>query len=368
MKKIKLLVSSIIISTSFLVSTSAFAIDNINKPNVTRLVGQDRYQTCNKIVDTGWTQSNYAILVNSNMFSDAITSSPLAKKSNAPILLTEGNNLTTSTKEQLQKLDVKTVYIIGGTGVLSDSVVTAITGNDISNLSLDTIPDNTDLTETQKNNLLLQLEGKWYKEIYLKDKNVTIPYDGKIILINKNKKFQLVIGYKNDAQGEIIEKIKKVSKNQYLFYGKDYMSEYSTLFTIDINRNSLTLVYAISNQDNNKVSYNESFIRTDLVSSINKVAYIGKFKDSNNKTYEFKDDLTAVWPDKNFKYSLQQLDNMSISYIFTSYDSNGNVANRYISEDENNKRVFYSTVENTEKWTDADPAYVKDKQLFILTK
>lgn len=558
MKKIKLLIASIIISTSFLVSTSVSAIDS-SAPNVTRLAGQDRYQTCNKIVDSGWSQSNYAILVNSNMFADAITASPLAKKCDAPILLTESNNLTVSTKEQLQKLGVKTVYIVGGTGVISnniektlksmnittkrlfgkdrfetsvnvakelndskdvfvvsgdtfedalsvapiaaqlqnpiilvskntipssvksylndkvvslvggtdvlsnnvssalnpakaygqadkysrnlalindnkenldlskifiasdstfadalsgsalagknknpiillgnsnqssisnfvtnneiktvnvlggtgvvsDSAVSAITKNDSSSLSLDKIPDNTDLTEAQKNDLLSQLNGKWYRQIYLSDRNVTIPHDGKVLHINKNEKYQLVTGFKNDAQMEVIEKIKKISKDQYLFYGKDDSFEYSSLFKIDLNKNLLTLVYTISSVDNNKVSRDESFIRTDLASYINKALYIGKFKDANSKIYEFKDDLTALWPDKNFKYSLQQLDNKGISYIFTVYDSTGNAVTRYISEDQNDKRVFYSAAVNTEKWTDADPAYVKDKQLFVLTK
>lgn len=117
--KIKLLVMSCILGTSLLVTDSVFAKNNIN---INRLAGQDRYGTSNAIVSEGWMQSNYAILVNSQNFPDAITSSPLAKKYNAPILLTDVSSLTDSTKQKLQDLGVKNVVIIGGLGVVNSYV------------------------------------------------------------------------------------------------------------------------------------------------------------------------------------------------------------------------------------------------------
>ncbi|WPC43916.1 cell wall-binding repeat-containing protein [Clostridium sp. JS66] len=119
MKKIKLLVMSCILGTSLISSTSVFAKDNIS---INRLSGQDRYGTSNAIVSQGWKKSECAVLVNSQMFADAITSAPLAKKYNAPILLTDSNRLTESTKQKLKELGVKNVIIIGGTGVVSDNV------------------------------------------------------------------------------------------------------------------------------------------------------------------------------------------------------------------------------------------------------
>lgn len=119
MKKIKLLVMSCILGTSLLSSTSVVAKNNIG---INRLSGQDRYGTSNAVVSQGWKKSEYAVLVNSQMFADAITSAPLSKKYNAPILLTDSNSLTDSTKQKLQELGVKNVIIIGGTGVVSDNV------------------------------------------------------------------------------------------------------------------------------------------------------------------------------------------------------------------------------------------------------
>ncbi|MFL0196313.1 cell wall-binding repeat-containing protein [Clostridium sp. WILCCON 0269] len=129
MKKIKLLVVACILMTSILSATKVFAENNIT---VNRLSGQDRYGTSLAIVNKGWTQSNYAVLVNSQNFPDAITASPLAKKYNAPILLTDFTTLTDSTKQELQNLGVGTVFIIGGTGVISSDVENTLESMGIS--------------------------------------------------------------------------------------------------------------------------------------------------------------------------------------------------------------------------------------------
>lgn len=112
-----------------LISPHVFARSN---SNINRLAGQDRYGTSNAIVSQGWTQSNYAILVNSQNFPDAITASPLAKKYNAPILLTDSNNLADITKQKLQDLGVKNVFIIGGTGVVSSDIENTLKSMGIS--------------------------------------------------------------------------------------------------------------------------------------------------------------------------------------------------------------------------------------------
>lgn len=127
--KIKLLMMSCILGTGLSVSSNVFAKNNIS---INRLSGQDRYGTSNAIVSEGWTQSNYAILVNSQNFPDAITSSPLAKKYNAPILLTDASSLTDSTKQKLQDLSAKNVFIIGGVGVINSQVENTLESMGIS--------------------------------------------------------------------------------------------------------------------------------------------------------------------------------------------------------------------------------------------
>lgn len=91
-----------------------------------RLWGNDRYQTNSKIVDSGWTSSEYALIASGEGFADALCAAPLAQQYKAPILLTGKNTLSPESGTQLSKLKVKKVFIIGGTGVVSNNVKSQI--------------------------------------------------------------------------------------------------------------------------------------------------------------------------------------------------------------------------------------------------
>lgn len=87
-----------------------------------RLWGIDRYETCSEVVKEGWTTSDYAVIVNVENFPDALSASTLAKKYNAPILLTQSNTLDANSLAQLKRLNVKNVFIVGGEFVVNKSV------------------------------------------------------------------------------------------------------------------------------------------------------------------------------------------------------------------------------------------------------
>lgn len=87
-----------------------------------RLGGIDRYETAIKISKDGWSQSDNIILVSGENFPDAISAAPLAKKYNAPILITESKKLNSQILGEIQRLGAKDVYIVGGTGVISESI------------------------------------------------------------------------------------------------------------------------------------------------------------------------------------------------------------------------------------------------------
>ena len=89
---------------------------------LTRLAGFDRYETAAEIAKAGWRQSDYAILAPGWNFPDALAATPLARKYDAPILLTVTDRLTEVTKQTLLDLQVKNVIIVGGTAVVSASV------------------------------------------------------------------------------------------------------------------------------------------------------------------------------------------------------------------------------------------------------
>ncbi|AFM43212.1 cell wall-binding protein [Desulfosporosinus acidiphilus SJ4] len=121
-------------------STSTSTPTNISQISSQRLAGQDSYGTAAEVAKAGWLTSYYAVIVSGETFSDALCSAPLANKYNAPLLLTTKDSLNADTKQQLSRLKVKSVFIVGGAGVISSAVeqtiesmgiqVTRIAGND----------------------------------------------------------------------------------------------------------------------------------------------------------------------------------------------------------------------------------------------
>lgn len=98
-------------------------VGNANaSPLVHRIAGYTQYDTSSAIAKEGWSQSDYAILAYGENFPDALAAAPLARKYNAPILLTEAQSLTQITKQTLQDLKVKNVFIVGGNVVVSPTV------------------------------------------------------------------------------------------------------------------------------------------------------------------------------------------------------------------------------------------------------
>ncbi|AZV58362.1 cell wall-binding repeat-containing protein [Clostridium sp. AWRP] len=111
----------------FGISTAAYAKTSYN---VTRLCGNDRYETSIKIAEnfqSGTLQN--VILASGSNFPDALAGSILSKKYNAPILLI--NSDLNSNSEQLNYIKNNVdkngnVYILGGTGSVSDKFVNHI--------------------------------------------------------------------------------------------------------------------------------------------------------------------------------------------------------------------------------------------------
>ncbi|MGH4139586.1 cell wall-binding repeat-containing protein [Clostridium sp.] len=89
---------------------------------LTRLSGLNRYATSAAVATDGWQQSDYVILTSGANFPDALSAAPLAKKYNAPIMLTQKDVIPTETINALQVLKVKNILIVGGTGVISTTV------------------------------------------------------------------------------------------------------------------------------------------------------------------------------------------------------------------------------------------------------
>jgi len=91
--------------------------------NFERLCGKDRFETAGEISRVGWPKgSAYAVIVREDSFVDALCAGPLAKKYNAPILFTQGDEAGEALLNKVRDLKVTDAIIIGGTSVISEGV------------------------------------------------------------------------------------------------------------------------------------------------------------------------------------------------------------------------------------------------------
>ncbi|WP_054875883.1 cell wall-binding repeat-containing protein [Oxobacter pfennigii] len=97
-----------------------------------RLAGSDRYGTSIKISQAGWESSINVVLATGEDFPDALCAAPLARKLDAPILLSEKWQLRGDIESEIIRLGAKNIYIIGGTGVVSAAVETRLTQKGIT--------------------------------------------------------------------------------------------------------------------------------------------------------------------------------------------------------------------------------------------
>jgi uncharacterized protein YkwD/putative cell wall-binding protein len=107
----------------FILAFSLIQMDRVKaNSNVERISGDSRYDTAGVISIWGWNQSDDIVLASGETFPDALAGGPLAYKLNAPILLTSKDRLPSITKERIEQLQAKHVYILGGVGAIDQYV------------------------------------------------------------------------------------------------------------------------------------------------------------------------------------------------------------------------------------------------------
>lgn len=88
---------------------------------VTRIAGDDRYDTAAKIADELGGSSETAYVTYGGNYPDALSIASIAAMEGSPILLTKSNDIPEATSDALQNYSDS--YAIGGKAVISDSVV-----------------------------------------------------------------------------------------------------------------------------------------------------------------------------------------------------------------------------------------------------
>lgn len=128
MKLKKLLLSTILTVTILLPATTVSALTT---PYTTkRLGGQTRFETAIEISKEFAAKTKKSvdsvILCSAYGYADSVSVTPFAVYVNAPILLTDQNTLTQSTKDRISEMNVKKAYVIGGTAAISDNVISQL--------------------------------------------------------------------------------------------------------------------------------------------------------------------------------------------------------------------------------------------------
>ncbi|MEQ8199189.1 MAG: cell wall-binding repeat-containing protein, partial [Clostridiaceae bacterium] len=101
-------------------------------PEFQRLYGASRYETSVEISKAGGSHADYVVLATGENFPDALCAAPLAVKYGAPILLTYSSYLPSVVENEINRLQPKQIFLVGGTGVISDNIKTVLENKGIT--------------------------------------------------------------------------------------------------------------------------------------------------------------------------------------------------------------------------------------------
>jgi len=93
---------------------------------IERTEGDDRYLTAIAASQEYFDSADYAIICTGRNFPDALAAGPLADAYDAPLLLTKPDAVSAALLDELDRLGVQNIVVIGGPAVVSDAVVTQL--------------------------------------------------------------------------------------------------------------------------------------------------------------------------------------------------------------------------------------------------
>ena len=85
----------------------------------TRISGKDRITTSVEISKSAYTTSENVVLASGFNFADALSAGQLASALDAPLLLSSQDKLDSQTKNEIERLKAKKVYVVGGDNAIS---------------------------------------------------------------------------------------------------------------------------------------------------------------------------------------------------------------------------------------------------------
>lgn len=102
----------------------------INKLNVSRISGKDRYETSVKVSDELQKMSSglfyHAVVASGDSFPDALTAGTMAAELEIPLLLTKSNKLPDSVNKAMKNYIIQNIYLVGGKNSIVDTMEASI--------------------------------------------------------------------------------------------------------------------------------------------------------------------------------------------------------------------------------------------------
>jgi subtilisin family serine protease len=103
----------------------------VGKPDIRRLAGTDRYATAAAISAATYVPHvRYLLVANGLSFPDALAGGAVAAQFGAPLLLVKPTSIPTVTLNEIKRLKPQQIFVLGGTGVVSNSVLTQLAAYD----------------------------------------------------------------------------------------------------------------------------------------------------------------------------------------------------------------------------------------------
>ena len=87
-----------------------------------RVAGDNRVATAAEVSQRGWDDADRAVLASADDYPDALAAASLAAREGLPLLLTDPHQLSSDTSQELERLGVSAVTLLGGPSAVSEAV------------------------------------------------------------------------------------------------------------------------------------------------------------------------------------------------------------------------------------------------------
>lgn len=231
-----------------------------------RISGSNRYETALEIAKASFDNNNNAILASGQVFADSLSAVSLTKKHNAPIILTQSDNLTENAKKYLNG---KNVFIVGGEKTVVNKILTNITTEERAKIASFNLEKEIEkVLAKKKNNDNINLE-KEIERILAKNQayqNLIIKQEIQKALSGKQ------IGKSADLEKEIEKILDKKQTNQNVDLEKEIQKIIDKKLSKQNNDLEKEIEKILDKKKSNQV--------TDLEKEINRVITKRRLKDS----------------------------------------------------------------------------------------